>query len=365
MTLSSLRRAALLGITLGPLGCDVVDFVSNPMPRFEQTWNLPAAGTTISVASLLPPGITIYNTPSAAAPDSAGFDVDVDDIVFSRRLGADCLSCNGLNGTTAVKPAFTLQSGNSDPLPQDMISGSVIGGQVNVTVQNNLSFDPLRVRAANPQGHMVIVVRSGSLVLGRDSVNGANTPLPAGAALVRTIQLTTGTVTSSITVDLTIESPQGDAPVFINANGTVNATAVTPSLVTATMRMNVVNKSLASASSDTISLDGIKPNVAEHVVAGALAMSITNPFAVTGNMDVRFGYAPGAAVTESVALPTGVNQPGLVSLDSADMQAILGRKVALTVGGVVNSAAPITVAPKQRIAITNRLILTIRTGGGT
>ena len=91
---------------------------------------------------------------------------------------------------------------------------------------------------------------------------------------------------------------------------------------------------------------------------------ITNPFAIAGTMDVSFGYAPSQAVVKSLPLATGIDQQRAVALDSTDIQAILGKKVALTVGGVVNSSTPITVTPKQQITIANRLVLTIRTGGG-
>lgn len=363
--LSSCRRAALLGLSLGATACDVVDFAVNPTPRFEQTWNIPASGTSISVASILPNGVVIYSTPASTPPDSSAFDVDINDVVFSGRAGgANCPVCDGLNGTTAIKPAFTMVSGSSEPLPTDMISGAVIGGLVNVKVRNNLSFDPLRVRAAGTQGFMVLVVRSGSIVLGRDSVNGANTPFPPGDSLTIPIPMTSGTVTSRLAVDMTIMSPQGDAPVFINANGTINTRAVVASTLAASIRMNVVNKPLVSSTGDTLGLDGIDEGIADRVVRGVLSMSVTNPFAVAGNMDVSFGYAPSQAVVKSVPLPTGSAGQGVVPLDSADIQSILGKKVALTVGGTVNSTAPITVTPKQQITIANRLVLTIRTGGG-
>ncbi len=358
------RRATLLVAALGIAGCDVADFASNPMPQFLQTWNIPAAGTSVSVGSLLPSGVSIYSTPASTPPDSSAFDVDIDTMDFSRRLGLDCAACQALNGTTAIKDSFNLVSSSSEPLPADMVSGAVIGGAVRVSVRNNLTFDPIRVRAANPQGFLLIVVRSGSLVLGRDSTNGANTPWAPGDSIVRTISLSTGTVVASITVDVTIMSPRGDAPVPINANGTIRTIAITESLLTASIRMNVVNKSLASADDDTLALDGLEESVTRRIIGGALDMQVSNPFAVAGDMQIIFGYGPGQNVVKTVPLPAGADQPALVTLDSTDIQNIVGRRVQLSIGGDVSSATPINVTPRQAMAFSNRMSLTIRTGGG-
>lgn len=363
-SLNTACRSVLLCAALGVMGCDVVDFVSNPMPRFLQTWNIPAAGTSVSVGSIIPSGVAIYSTPSSTPLDSSAFDIDIDTFDFSRRLGADCPSCQALNGTTAIKDSFNLVSSSSEPLPADMISGAVIGGRIRVSVRNGLSFDPIRVRAAAPQGFLLIVVRSGSLVLQRDSVNGADRAWVPGDSIVRTMALSTGTVTTSVTVDVTIVSPRGDAAVPIDANGTVRTIAITESLLTASMRMNVVNKSLASASNDTLALDGLEPGVTKRITGGALDMLVTNPFSVTGNLQISFGYGPGQSVVKSVPLPVGTSQPVVVQLDSADIQAIVGRKVLLSVGGVVNSTTPVNVTPRQVMAFNNRMRLDIRVGGG-
>jgi hypothetical protein len=358
------RRGAILVALLGIAACDVADFASNPMPQFLQTWNIPAAGTSVSVASLLPSGVSIYSTPATTPPDSAAFDVDINDMDFSRRLGLDCPACQALNGTTAIKDSFNLVSSSSEPLPADMISGAVIGGSVRVSVRNALSFDPIRVRSTGTQGYLLIVIRSGSLVLGRDSTSGSAVAWVPGDSIVRTIPLTTGMVTGSITADVSIMSPRGDAPVPINANGTIRTIATTQSLLTASLRMNVANKSLSSSDGDSLALAGLDEAVTRRIIGGALEMTVTNPFPLTGNMQIIFGYGPGQSVVKTVPLPSGADQRAVVVLDSTDVQNIVGKTVALSIGGLVSASAPITVTPRQAIAFTNRMALTIRTGGG-
>lgn len=362
MTSLSRRRAALLLVAVGAAGCDVVDFASDPMPRFEQTWNLPAPSTNVSVASLLPAGNTV-----TILPDSSAFAVAVSGTSISRRVGADCAQCETLNGTNAFKPAFVLVAGNSTALPTDVVTAAVISGSVSVQLTNNMSFDPLFVRnspATQPQGHMLIVIRSGSLVLGRDSVNGATTTFAPGTQMTRLIPFTTGTITSAITVDVTLNSPSGDHNEFINANGTLNAVATVPSLNVASVSVNVPSRPLSSAA-DTIDLAGLG-DVGDNVVRGALEMTITNPFAVSGTVGMRFAYGPtpSQAITKTVTFPSGGTLVQRVQLDSAEMALLMGNEVAISTTGAVTSAGPITVTPRQAIRIGNRMILTVRTGGG-
>ena len=101
------RRAVLLGLTCGVAACDVASFIQDPQPILEQTWSVPAESASISVASILPPGIGIYSTPASNPPDSSAFQVTVSGVNFARVLGTDCASCVPLNGTTAIKPKTT------------------------------------------------------------------------------------------------------------------------------------------------------------------------------------------------------------------------------------------------------------------
>jgi hypothetical protein len=355
----------LLGLPFGLAACDIARLVQDPTPILEQTWSIPAEDASISVASILPPGMAI-------TPDSSAFQVSVSPVSFSRRVGDDCAACQAQHGTTAIKPSFVVATGGSTALPTDVVTGALIGGLVNVQVTNNFSFDPLRVKTTAPassdpaqQGRMVIVVRSGSLVVGKDSVNGVTTAFPAGTILTRPITLQTGNITGMLSIDLTLTSPASDSPVFMNASGTIATTASIPDLRVAQVRMNVVNRTLASVAGDSIELQGLDEGITNHVQSAALVMTIDNPFNVAGNVTVAFGYGPGLAITKTVSLPTGVDQIRTVTLDSAEMSSLFSsdEKIALTISGTVNSPAPIDVTPRQIISITNRLVMVIRLGG--
>lgn len=355
------RRAVLLGAAFGAAGCDIAELVTNTPPAVEQTWNLPAPSTAVSVASLLP-----TNNSVQILPDSSAFSVTIAGANTSRRVGADCAPCESLNGTNAIKPAFVLSAASSTALPGDVVSAAVIAGTVNVVLTNNLSFDPLFVRnnpATQPQGFMTIVIRSGSLVLGRDSVNGATTPFAPGTQLNRPIVLNTGTIAGSLTFEVTVSSPIGDHAVPINADGILAAAASVPTLHVASVGVNVPNRSMSSPT-EVIDLTDFE-DMSTRVVGGALEMTITNPFAVSGDvgMDFRYGVGPSDVISKTVTFPAPGTQVQTISLSAAEMQLLLGNEVEISTTGTVTSGAPITVTPKQAITMDNRIILTIRVGG--
>jgi len=372
-------------MALVAMGCDLATFALDPKPRFEETWNLPATSNKISVADLLPAGntVSIYSTPASTPPDSIAFALTISPASISRVVGADCIPCGPISGTNAIKPPFTLNAGNSTPLPNNVVSAAILSGQIVITLTNNLSFDPLFVKTgAGTQGRMEITVRSGSLVLGRDSVTGAaaasgtaascapyaapcKVPFPKnGGVLTRTISLVSGTVTGTFTVDVLVDSPVGDHLEFINANATFNASAAVNSVLVGAVSLNVPSSNINSGSKDTVDLKGI---TGDAIKSAGLEMTFTNPFAVTGNLTVQFKYGPNPTDTvyTGITLPTGSGKRTAV-FNETQIQKMLGHSCAVSVTGSVTSAAPITVTPKQALSIDNRLLVTVRTpsGGG-
>ena len=358
-----MRRATPLGLALGAAACGLDKIVDAP-PRFLQTWNLPVESTAIAVASVLPPSVSVYSTPASSPPDSSAFLISMSLLPVSRAVGLDCAACVTLDGTTAIKPAFVLTAGSTTALPADVVSGGLVGGQINVAMTNNMSFDPIRVKTGpGTQGYMIIVLRSGSLVFGRDSLNGATTAFAPGAVLNRAITLQPGAIAANLSVDITINSPVGDTPVPINASGTLAAAATVPDLRVSTIRINVSNRTLASPG-NTLPLVDIDDVITDHVEGAELEMTISNPFAIAGTVNVNFRYGPSASqvITKNVAFPTGSNQVRTVTLSKDEMQLLFNNDVAVTVTGGVNSSTPIDITPRQVIQIGNRLRLFILTG---
>lgn len=372
MRLSRLvNRAALLGF-VGVAACDVYAIATDPFPGLVQTWNLPVTSTAISVASLLPSGVGIYSTPASNPPDSSAFTVNVNGINFNRRVGSYCALCETLNGTTAPKPAFVISpdTGSTVSLPANVVSASLVGGSVTYTINNALSFDPLRVSAnlANPQGRIVVVVRSGSVVFARDTVKGETETLPANTGtLTRVLNLQSGPIASNITVDLEVNSPTGDNT-FIDANGILSMSATVTGLRVGAVAINVPSASLNSGTPEEIDVEDLPEDVTKRTLGGGLDLTVTNPFAISGNMSVTFTPTPGPAITKTATLAAVTTPQRLtITLDSAEMFQILKSNPppTLSMGGTVSSTAPITVTPKQIISMSNRIILKLRAFGET
>jgi hypothetical protein len=361
------RQAALLGVALGVAACDIASFIQDPKPRFEQTWNVPAENTTISVADLIPPSVTIYSTPGVTPEDSSAFRLNYGLTPYSRRIGDDCAACEALNGTNAIKPAFVVSIGSNSALPTEIVSADVVSGVITLQITNGLSFDPLRVRSTpGAQGFLVLTIGSGAIQLGRDSINGATTAFPPGTTLTRNIPLAIETVTGSLSMGMTLNSPVGDAPVPINANGTVAATGTMQDVLLASVSVNVANRTMSSTTRDSIKLSEIDSSFMDNLQAAALLMTITNPFDITGSFTAgfRYGTQPSDVITKVFVLPSGAPQQTSVGLTRDEILTLFGKDIEFTLTGTVNGAGPVTVTPRQAIQSENRLQLKVLTGGG-
>jgi len=96
-------------------------------------------------------------------------------------------------------------------------------------------------------------------------------------------------------------------------------------------------------------------------------MTVQNPWTVGGALTMDF-TTPSQTVSKTLSIPSGGSPPTTqvrtVTLDQTDMQKLQGEKATVVLTGTMTSAAPITVTPRQEISIDNRIILTVRTGGG-
>ena len=320
-------------------------------------WIVPSQSTTIAVSNILPTGVSIVS-------DGSGFTVSASAASVTRALSQDCGACAAANGLVAPKPAFTGNATAGTALPSDVASATLSGGTLQVNVTNNYTFDPLRPSAAagSARGYAVITVTNGTSVLGKDSVDGAAFALPAnGGTLPRSIPLT-GTISgaSPITLTVVLNSPAGD-PVLIDASRTIVVTATPTNLQVATANVAVVNKTITT--STNIDLSGIDNTITDHVLGGALLLTIANPFAVAGTLTVRLAPSGGTPVIKSVPLVAGTSTPS-VSFTQSEIKSLLGHAVTLTISGAVNaSSGTVSISPKQVVAVTTKLDLSIEVGG--
>jgi hypothetical protein len=325
-------------------------------PILDLRWVVPSQSTRITVSNLLPSGVTI-------TPDSSGFTVSAASASVTRILSQDCSACVATNGLVAAKPAFVATASTTTSLPTDISSATLTGGTLQVVFNHNYTFDPLRpsVAIAAPKGYAVITVSNGTSVIGKDSIDGATTALPANTPLTRSIALS-GTISGSspVTVSVSLNSPVGD-PALIDASRTISVTATPTNLKVASANVAVVGRQVNSSS--TFDLSGVDSTVTNHVQVGSLMLTIVNPFTVTGTLTAKLTPQGGATISKTVVLTAG---SGTAKLDftNAELKSLLGQSVMLTYSGAVNSTAgAVNVTPKQAVVVTSRLDITLQVGG--
>src|SRR5690242_7694376 len=180
------RLATLLLVTLA--ACDL----PTRAPQWAVEWNVPSSSTRISIASLLPPTVSV-------TPDTSAFQFSVPTISVTQSVGTACPSCVGV----IPKPEFTMTMSASTTLPSEVLAATITNDTLQFSVTSNLSFDPLRPSAAagSTKGWFLLVVRNGTTIIGRDSVNGATTAMAPGTTQVRRIALN-GVVSGSSSITL-------------------------------------------------------------------------------------------------------------------------------------------------------------------
>lgn len=354
--MSRLLRTLALAMPLALLAACGLPTEVPKAPILDLRWVVPSQTTRITVANLLPSGVTIL-------PDSSGFTVSAAIASVTRTLSLDCSACVATNGLIAPKPAFVATPSTTTSVPADISSATLTGGTLQVVFNHNYTFDPLRpsVAPASAKGYAVITVSNGTSVIGRDSIDGATTALPANTPLTRSIPLS-GTISGSspVTVSVSLKSPLGD-PVLIDASRTMSVTATPTNLKVASANVAVVNRQVNSSS--TFDLAGVDSTIINHVQSGSLLLAMVNPFTVTGTLTAKLTPQGGATITKTVALATG-SSTARIDFSNAELKSLLGHSVALTYTGAVNSTAgTVNVSPKQAVIVTTRLDITLEVGG--
>ena len=334
-------RLAVVGATAGGLSaCGV----PTDLADWDMTWSVPTTGTTISVNSMLPTGVTASGN---------SFLVSVNPVSISRRLGEDCATCAASDGLTIRKPAFVGSGTATATLPGSVNSATLGTNQITVTMRHAWGFDPLRP-SATARGWIRLVATSNGVAIGRDSINGATTAFPSGTDLVRTMTLA-GTVSrTGVVVTTTMDSPAGDE-FRMQPAAMFTASANFTTLAVSQAQVALTNQQV-NAAATTLDLRDVGSAIRDRATAGVLQLTITNPFAVTGALTLRFtgGDQP---VTKSITLAANTTTQD-VSLTRDELRALFGKSISLSVTGPVNGSA-VTVSPGQTVNVSARLLLTL------
>lgn len=350
------RRLRLLGALSGlsALSLGAACDIPTEAPIVDQRWVVPSQTSRISVANLLPSGVTILG-------DSSGFTVSAAAASVTRALSQDCPTCVAGNGFTGPKPAFTATASMTTSLPSDISSATLTGGSLVINVTNNYGFDPLRPNgAAAPFGNATITVSNGNTSLGTTTVDGSTQALPANGGTLNVTVPLAGTITGSspVTVTITLSSPAG-SPVFMDASKTIVVTATPTGLKVATAGVSVAGRTLSTTTS--MNLSDVDQSISDHVLSGALLLTIVNPFTVTSNLTVTLKPDNGAAITKPLTLGLGTTTQSIALLQS-ELKSLLGHNVTLTVTGTPSSSGAVTISPKQAVVVTAKLDISLELG---
>jgi len=322
-------------------------------PIYDTVWEIPGKTTNIAVNAILPPGVQVTS-------DGSAFQVSVEPstVSISRTLSQDCAACLPVNGSMAPKPPFSGGGNASATIATPITSATLVHDTLSVSLANGLNFDPLRP-SNTARGSLLIVVRNGSTVIGRDSIDGTTTPLSPGTTVVRKIPLS-GTINAAggIQVSMSLDSPAGDA-VLMDVSRSIAMTASLGAFFVSSARVSVSSQPISAAPTE-LDLSSVDSTVSRRIGSGSLLFEIVNPFDVTGALAVN---VVGAAMPIQKTLPIagGTTSPS-IEFTKTELAAMFGRKISLAYTGSVRGGT-VDVAPGQVVSVASRFKVSIAAGG--
>lgn len=324
-------------------------------PVWDMRWNVPVAGTSISVGELLPQGVTI-------APQNAAFLVSVNPVSISRTLSQDCAQCAAISGSTAPKPAFTVDQRSAAALPGDLVSAVVSGGGINIAINHSFTFDPIRVSSTPgaTQGSLQIVVRSAGVIVGQRRLSGDTATLAPGVTRSFIVPLVAGsTLGSTVEVQAILVSPAGDA-VPMDASRQFMVTATPQGLAVSNADVRILARNISS--STELDLTDVEADVAQRLISGNMILQVNNPFAISGNMTMTIA-GQGVNLVRTFTLQPLRNTVTL-GFSKAELESLFGKLLTVTVSGPISGTVTgniVRVTPAQVIDIDTRMDITLCT----
>lgn len=345
------RAARFIAAALLLGACDI----PTELPKWDTTYQVPAASTTLTVRDVLPGRVTL-------TANGLAFLVSFDQTTVSETLFDLCVPCRSFNGQFVPKPAFNVNFTTTTPLPQDLVSAALTSGALNLTVQNGFSFDPLRP-STTARGTITVTVRSGDVVVGSTTLSGVNTSLAPGATLPIAIPLVASNITGPLVATVNVDSPAGD-PAQINTAQTLVVTARPNNIIASSARVLVQNKTV-NGEAVTLDLTGIDDAIADRVRSGALVLSIVNPFGVAGpNLTLTFTGGD-RTITKTVAVTAAATSTVEVPFDESELDAILQHNVVMKIFGAFTAPVAVNVTPTQVVSISADMKLVLGTEAGS
>lgn len=336
-----LQRSLAALVLIGLAACD---FPTEP-PRWDQTWVVPAERFTVNAAEFLPTDIDVNDDTTVFVSETPEASIRFD-------LGEVCgVACVLLDGFEAEKPAFTDTLSTTADLPADLVRATLAGGSLQATVVHSFNFDLLRPSSdpSDPRGFMVLRASSNGNVVASDSISGEDTTFPGGTVITPDLPIQPVDISNTLDIELIVYSPTGDTTT-IETSDTLRVT-VEPSTVEISEITVTVDAVTIDPVTTTMDFSGLDATLVDHVESGSLLFDGSNPFPVTGTLDVSFqGIAP--TIERSLTVTEGTFEEAM-AFSRSELRAILGTDAVdvVSTGTVTATDGTVTVTPAQELTL--------------
>jgi len=356
------RRAALLMLAGTLSACEI----PSEAPILQQTWVVPGDSVIVSVAQILPVnvGLNVGGTAFAVSIPSPS--------VFNATLGSLCGQPACQSGATVVAPVPAFTSGanaltTTVAFPAGVTAATVTGGTLNLSISNNLGFDPLRPPGVvSPVSSIAVTLTSGTTT-STTTFTGATRDLPNAATSIFAVPLPLGAYSGSIAVAVRFTVPAG-GNASLAASNSLSVSAAMSGLTVGQATVVVVND-VVNTSPSAFDLEGA--DFADQVESGGLLVDITNPFTASAAMTVVIsapaqGGGPAVSISKPLVIPATPTSTATITLSKVELQSLLGKSsVTLAVNGTASGTGAgntVTVTPTQRMTLLTRVQLVINVG---
>jgi hypothetical protein len=310
-------------------------------PILDHRWVLPLEVVTLDQSEVLPTEVQIAGT---------NYDVSVADVSASETLANLCPLCvNGVFGST---PAFQGTFSSTENLPTDLISVDIVSGSVDITITNDLSFDPL------VNGGTITITlagASGGAVLGTVTFDGAVDTMAPGSVTTRTLTLASATITAGIETTIDVDHA-GGATTTIDLSQEISASAVTTSLLVSEVTVDV-DGSTVSLTDETLDA-GLDQDFIDGIQSGTVVLDVTNPFNVSFAGSITIG-----AITKPVTITNAATSTVSVVFTGQELRDILSQENVTVSGSGTISGGPSVLTPTSDFSIETTIDLLVELFG--
>lgn len=357
----------LRGVAVFALGVLAACEIPSEAPILQQTWVVPGDSVAVNVSQILPANIAVN------VGGTAFFITMPAPVVISTTLGALCAqpACQSGGAVVAPVPAFTSPVGllsNTVSLPATVTAATVTAGTMNVSVTNNLGFDPLRPNGtgAVAYGQVSVTITSGA-VNATTNFNGATQAMPTAAITDLAVPLPTGAYTGNITVAVSVTVPAGNPASMSASNGFSVSSSVT-GLSVSQATVVVTNESITTAPTQ-YDLEDV--DFADQVESGGFILDITNPFTAAADVTLAIsapaqGGSPAVLINKNINIAATPASTVTIPLSKAELQSLVGKTgVAMAITGTANGTGAgntVSVTPSARIILHTKVQLILNVG---